>query len=223
MPPRPRLQLQSLAEQNESAQEEPLEPEPLDVVENLEPLVENLEPLEPKPLEEPHPGPGPCESPCPCCYYTISSLDEHGEFTPGWRKFGGSCHGGTRQHPMLSHMPLVAASPLGATTLRFLGAPAATTLKPMAGRRAVGGMLARGPLRFRHGPGNGMALGLLTSLWTWPLTGPLQPRMPGTCPPLEARQATGTTATSNRPLAAHQATGRTMTSTMATTGKLQWP
>ena len=90
MPPRPRLQLQSLAEQNESAQEEPLEPEPLDVVENLEePLVEKAEPLEPKPLEEQQPGPGHCESPCPCCYYTISSLDEHGEFTPGWRKFGG--------------------------------------------------------------------------------------------------------------------------------------
>ena len=30
-----------------------------------------------------------CETPCPCCYYRISSLDENGEYTPGWRKFGG--------------------------------------------------------------------------------------------------------------------------------------
>ena len=30
-----------------------------------------------------------CEAPCPCCYYRISSLDENGEYTPGWRKFGG--------------------------------------------------------------------------------------------------------------------------------------
>ena len=30
-----------------------------------------------------------CEAPCPCCFYRISSLDENGEYTPGWRKFGG--------------------------------------------------------------------------------------------------------------------------------------
>ena len=30
-----------------------------------------------------------CETPCPCCYYRISTLDEQGEYTTGWRKFGG--------------------------------------------------------------------------------------------------------------------------------------
>ena len=30
-----------------------------------------------------------CEDPCPCCYYTRSTIDAHGEYTPGWRLFGG--------------------------------------------------------------------------------------------------------------------------------------
>ena len=30
-----------------------------------------------------------CEDPCPCCYYTRSTINAHGEYTPGWRLFGG--------------------------------------------------------------------------------------------------------------------------------------
>ena len=35
-----------------------------------------------------HP-PRVCARPCPCCYYRISSLDENGDYTIGWRVFGG--------------------------------------------------------------------------------------------------------------------------------------
>ena len=35
-------------------------------------------------------APGWCKEPCPCCYYTISSIDETtGGYRTGWRKFGG--------------------------------------------------------------------------------------------------------------------------------------
>ena len=60
------------------SQQEPLEqlatvqPQPLEVT---IPLAEGL--FVPR-----------CDTPCPCCFYTLSSV-VHGRFSMGWRKFGG--------------------------------------------------------------------------------------------------------------------------------------